>query len=594
MTGPLLALALAAGPELLLPPWPLSPDGELVAVRGAPALAAEGATVEPVARGVYRVVPAPGAARVILRAETAEAAAPVEPPPGVVEIEVRTPAPVKGRNLTIEIELAVLRAGGEPDAEATPPVVAVSSGQLRDLAPAGPGRFHALYEPASTRHPEVAVLLALVPRCPLCPTPRAVGHAIVPLSAAIDLPGHSEPGTRTTVTVAGRTFGPGVADARGRFSIPIVVPPGARFASATSVDRSGNRRTAQLDLRLPEVDRLACAAWPRALPADGRSEASVFCVASSPAGAPASGAQLALAASRGEAGPLAPVRGPLQRARFRAPEGGAGADALVRASYPEGGAASRDEVRIALVSGPPAEIVARLAREPVPFDATVAAETAARDARGDVLGRPAGPPGAKLGFVAADRFVAAPSGAVQHAPLAFALDAGADLATLALRREGRSWVAEARTADGRPAADVRLRFGSGAEATTDARGEARAKGSEDRETVAGPGGVRAAGWAGIAPPAAPFEIARTVEVALRLPSPVEVVASVEAGAIRWRVEDPEGRPLAGRRVTLRAADVELGPAEHDGDGGRAPIRRGRGLVAVVDAETGVAAVVEVR
>src|SRR6266545_3056932 len=551
MTGPLLALALAAGPELLLPPWPLSPDGELVAVRGAPALAAEGATVEPVARGVYRVVPAPGAARVILRAETAEAAAPVEPPPGVVEIEVRTPAPVKGRNLTIEIELAVLRAGGEPDAEATPPVVAVSSGQLRDLAPAGPGRFHALYEPASTRHPEVAVLLALVPRCPLCPTPRAVGHAIVPLSAAIDLPGHSEPGTRTTVTVAGRTFGPGVADARGRFSIPIVVPPGARFASATSVDRSGNRRTAQLDLRLPEVDRLACAAWPRALPADGRSEASVFCVASSPAGAPASGAQLARAASR-------------------------------------------DEVRIALVSGPPAEIVARLAREPVPFDATVAAETAARDARGDVLGRPAGPSGAKLGFVAADRFVAAPSGAVQHAPLAFALDAGADLATLALRREGRSWVAEARTADGRPAADVRLRFGSGAEATTDARGEARAKGSEDRETVAGPGGVRAAGWAGIAPPAAPFEIARTVEVALRPPSPVEVVASVEAGAIRWRVEDPEGRPLAGRRVTLRAADVELGPAEHDGDGGRAPIRRGRGLVAVVDAETGVAAVVEVR
>ncbi|HEX9307298.1 MAG TPA: hypothetical protein VF894_07405 [Anaeromyxobacter sp.] len=593
MTGPLLALALAAGPELLLPPWPLSPDGDLVAVRSAAALAADGAAVEPVAAGLYRVVPAPGAARVTLRAGGAEISAPVEPPPGVVEIEVRTHAPVKGRDLAVEIELAVRRAGGEPDAEAAPPSIAVSSGRLRDLAPTGPGRYHAVYEPAPTRHPEVAVLLALVPRCPLCPTPRAVGHAIVPLSAAIDLPGHSEPGTRTTVTVAGRAFGPAVADARGRFSIPIVVPPGARFGAATSVDRSGNRRTTEIDLQLPEVDRLACTAWPRTLPADGRAEASVWCVASTPAGAPAEGAQLALGVSPGEVGPLARVRGPLQRAQYRAPAGGGGADAVVRATYPEGGAASRDEVRIALVSGAPAEIVARLAHEPVPRGATVPAETAVRDARGDLLGRPAGPSGAKEGFVAPDKFVAATAGAVQHAPLAFALPAGTELASLALRREGRSWVAEARTADGRPAAGVRLRFGGGAEATTDARGEARENGTADRETVVGPGGVRAAGWAGIAPPGARFELARTVEVALRPPSPVDVFASVEAGAIRWRVEDSGGRPLAERRVTLRAEGVELGPAERDGDGGRAAIRRGRGLVAVEDAETGVAAVVEV-
>ncbi len=598
MTAPLLALALAAAHEILLPPWPLAADGDLVAVRGEAALTADGAAVERVAPGLYRVIPAPGAAQVILRAGGVEATAPIDPPPGLVEILVRPSAPVKGRDAAVEIDLFVRRPGGEPDTDAAPPDVAVSSGRLRELAPVAPGRFRAVYEPAPTRHPEVAVLLALVPRCPLCPTPRAVGHAIVPLPAAIDLPGRAEPGTRTTVTVAGRSFGPVVADSRGRFSLPLVIPPGARFAAATAVDRSGNRRASQIDLQLPEVDRLACAAWPRTLPADGRAEASIWCVASTPAGAPAEGAKLLLSATRGDAGPLERVSGALQRARYRAPTGGAGAgvdsEALVRATFPEGGAASRDELRIALVPGAPVELTATLAREPVPRGGTVAAETAARDARGDLVGRPAGPPGATEGFVAPDRFVAAAAGAVQEAPLAFALPAGREAATLSLRREGRSWIAAARTVDGRPAEGVPLRFGGGVEATTDRRGEARAPASGDRETVAGPGGVRAAGWAGITPPAAPFELARAVKIALRTPSAVDVQARVEGGVLRWRVEGGDGHPLAGRRVALRATDVELGPPERDGDGGRAPIRRGRGVVAVVDEESGVAAVVEVR
>ncbi len=595
MTGPLLALALAAAPEILVPPWPLSPDGELVALRGGgEALSAEGASVERVAGGLFRVVPGAGVARVILRAGGAEVAAPVEPPPGTIAVAVRPASPVKGRDAAVEIELEVRRATGDADAEAMPPTIAVSSGRIRALVPAGPGRFRAVYEPGETRYPEVAVLLALVPRCPLCPTPRAVGHAIVPLAAAVALPGEAEPGTRTTVTVAGRQYGPAVADGKGQFSVPIVIPPGARLASASSVDALGNRRTKEIDLQLPEVDRLACAAWPAAVPADGRSEAGVWCVASTVTGAPAEGARLALAASAGEAGPLAPGRGALQRARWRAPSGGGGRDAVLRATYPDGGTASADEVRIALATGSPAEIAAKVAREPVPHGAAVAAEASVRDGRGDLVGRAAGPPGATEGFVALDRFVARGSGHSHPAPLSFALAPGHDVASLTLRRDGRYWIAQARTVDARPAAGVPLRFGGGAQVVTDARGEARVAGADARETVVAPGGARATGWAGIEPPAAPFEIERMLEVALRPPSPVDVVAAVEEGVLRWRVEDPEGRPIAGRAVELRADGVALGPQERDGGGGRARIRGGRGVVAVVDAETGVAAVVEVR
>jgi hypothetical protein len=594
MTGPLLALALAATPEVLLPPWPLSPDGELVALRGGVELSADAATVERVGAGLFRVVPAAGAVRVTLRAGAVQVVAPVEPPPGTIALRVEPPAPVKNRDRTVALRMEVRRASGELDADAPAPVVKVSSGTIRDIAPEGPGLYRAVYELASTRHPEVAVLLALVPRCPLCPTPRASGHAVLPLASAVDLPGTAEPGARTTVTIAGRSFGPVAADARGNLSIPVLIPPGAHVGSGSAVDTLGNQRVTPIDLKLPEVDRLACAAWPQAIPADGRSESAVWCVAATIGGAPLERARLTVAASVGEVSALEPASGPLQRARYRPPSGGGGRVAALGAAFPEGGAASRDEVRIALVPGPPAEISATVPREPVPVGAAVPAEVTVRDARGDLVGRAAAPPGSVEGFVASDRFVARAAGRSQEAPLQFALAPGGEVATLTLRRDRQGWIAEARTVDGRPAAGAPLRFGGGAVATTDDRGEARAPGPAAAQTVVAPGGARAAGWAGIAPPPAPFEISRTVQVALRPASPVDVAARVEAGAVCWHVEDAAGRPLPGRRVAVRAEGVELGPVERDGDGGRAVIRGGRGLVAVVDADTGVAAVVEVR
>jgi hypothetical protein len=595
MTGPLLALALAAA-EILLPPWPLSVDGEPFGFRGEGVPTSDGAAIEPIAPGLFRVVPAPGATSVTLHGGGAEATAAVEPPAGTVEIALRGPPPVKGRDPSVEIELAVRRAGGEPDGDSPPPSLAVSAGAVRGLEATGPGRFRAVYEPARTRHPEVAVIVALVPRCPLCPTPRAVGFAVVPLSAAVNLPGESRPRTRTTVKVGDRTFGPADADARGRFSIPIVIPPGARVAAATTLDALGNRKETTIDLRLPEVNRLACSAWPRAIPADGRSEASIFCVASGERGLPADGARLTLSASKGTTGPLAPVRAgsALQRARFRAPRGGGGGDVVLSAAYPEAGAASRDEVRVSLATGAPARIVARVP-EPVPHGSAVVAETEVRDARGDLVARPSGPPGATVGFVAPDRFVAAGRGVRQEAPLSVALPPGDEAATLVLRPGARGgWIAEARTVDARPAQGIEVRFGDGAVARTDARGEARTASAARRETAVAARGARAAGWIGIVPPPDPVELATTVPVALRPPAPVDVTASVDGRSVRWRVEGADGKPLRGRKVLLRSPEVELGPPERDGDGGRAAIVRGRGFVAVVDAETGIAAVVEVQ
>jgi hypothetical protein len=55
----------------------------------------------------------------------------------------------------------------------------------------------------------------------------------------------------------------------------------------------------------------------------------------------------------------------------------------------------------------------------------------------------------------------------------------------------------------------------------------------------------------------------------------------------------DGRALPGRTVRLLSSGPTLGPVEADGEGGRCRVE-GRGTVSVVDAATGVAAVVEVR
>jgi len=591
--GPLLALALSASVQL--PPWPLSPDGELVGVTGGAPLAAEGADVQPVAPGLFRVQPAPGARLVKFTAGDARAEAPVESPPGAIQITADPPVPVKGRDASVALAFTVKDAAGAPDPSAAPPLVAASSGKVSTLTADGPGRFRARYEPSSARYPEVAVLFAFSPRCPLCATPRAVGDLILPLTAAIDLPGESEPDIRTTVSVGGRTFGPVVADAAGKFKVPILVPPGAH-AVADSVDETGNRKRTSVDLGLPEVDRLACAAWPRALPADGASEAALWCAAAEAAGAPASHPQIVIEASTGSLMATEEVRQGLLRARYRPPLGGGAAEARLVARYPAGGKASTEEVRIALGAGAPAEIYVALEREPLLPGTAVAARTEVRDARGAVLGKPQVTPGSTEGFVSPDRFVARrePGDWVQRSHLAFTLAPAERLASVALRRRGTEWVAEARSHDARPVPGMALRFGSGRTATTDVHGEAVEPAAGASETVTGPEGVRAAAWEGLEPPAAPTAIAREVEVRLRPAAPVDVLARVEGRTLRWRVEGREGAALSGREVVLTARGVEVGAPERDGIEGKAALGPGQGTVAVVDVETGVAAVVEVR
>lgn len=587
------ALRLVLADAVHLPPWPLSPDGEVVAAE--PNLAADGARVEPLVGGLYRVAPDAGVREVHLRAGSAAAVAPVEPPAGRIAVRARPERPVKGRDAEVALDLAVLGPRGEPDPGAAPPVVTSSAGAVRDLQPAGPGRFTARLEMPAARHPELAAILALSPRCPLCPTPRAVGTAVLPLTGAAVVPGHTDPNVKVTVEIAGRTFGPVVADGAGHFDVPVEVPPGERYGRGVSEDKLGNRRAEVLDLRLPPIVRIACAAWPPALPADGRAEAGVWCVASDARGRPAPGARLDLSARTGRVTRLEPVGENLFRARYTAPRGGGGGRDRLVAAYPDGGPASRVEVAIALATGSPEELGYALDREPVPFGQVIGARTWARDGRGDPLPAPSGPPGSREGFVSPDRFAARaePDGWVQRAQLRLELPVASSATALYLRHGGAEWIASARGLDGGAVAGLEIRFGSGARAVTDARGDAREPATGSSETAVAANGARAAAWQGFPGAVPPVALERIFEIPLGPEAQVDVRASVDGGFLRWKVRDPQGRALPERRVRLEASGVRLGPSEPDGEGWRCRAE-GRGTATVVDAETGVAAVVEVR
>jgi hypothetical protein len=527
-----------------------------------------------------------------LAAGDVSATAPVEPPAGTIHFTFDPAAPVKGRDAKVRVRLEARDRAGAALAPAAPPRLVASTGKLGPVTPGqGPGRFEADWQPSDSPQPEVLGLVAILPRCPLCATPLAIGAARLPVAAAIDLPGKTDPGVVTRVEIAGRVWGPVRADADGRFALPVIVPPGTRWGLATSESAVGNARRTKLDLRLPDAPGLRCAAWPERLPADGSSEAGLFCVGWNASGRAAELRKLRATARRGSVSSPEPGDDGTWRARYRSPSGGAGMDAITFA-WEHGGATARDEVAVGLAAGAPASIAWRVDGEPAVPGAQVRVEARVVDSRGDAVGEALvdGRPieGGTL------RVRPELGDGVQRVKLEWTAAPGDAPATLSLGQLAGSWVAVVRDVDQRPVADVPLRFGSGARAVTDARGEARGEAKGATETVEGPAGLRAAGRAGTPPTVTPIAIAGEGRIALRPPGSVDVDAVQEGGWIRWKVRSPDGAALADRAVKVTSATVELGPVEKEPGGGRCALRGGRGLVALEDVESGATALLEVR
>jgi len=270
-------------------------------------------------------------------------------PAGVVKIRAEPDHLLAGRGQQAALHIDVFDSRGQPLEEANLRVTS-NVGQVRFLRRVAPGRYQAAFLPPDDPFPQVAIIMVASPD-----TARldrvAVGRAVIPITARVELPGKTRAGTRIRMKVAGRRFGPVTAARDGTFKIPILVPPGTNAGWATSIDRAGNRTSRLVNLFLPETNQLGIWAHPLQLPADGHSRARLLVTTVAPTGRPADLGPVQVKAQRGRLSSLRRIARGLLEAYYTAPDRvGPGRDSIT-VRFPRGGSKSRAHLDIELLPG---------------------------------------------------------------------------------------------------------------------------------------------------------------------------------------------------------------------------------------------------
>jgi hypothetical protein len=252
-----------------------------------------------------------------------------------------------GRHPAVEVRPATLVLGSGGSARVrvrsgVAPRLVTSAGRLGPARQVEPGVFEAVLEPPKETYPQLALVAAL--------GPDGVGYAWMPLVGRGVAVARTAPHASVSVSIRDRVFGPARADERGVAQIPVVVPPGVRFAY---------QREKALDLKVPPLRRAQIVLDRRELRADRAEEVTVYAFAATPDGAAWAGAPLAVSVSAGELGPAQEIGPGAIAARWSLPPGAAGA-VSVEARLPDVPVAREEVVRAA---GPPAGLALALAAE---------------------------------------------------------------------------------------------------------------------------------------------------------------------------------------------------------------------------------------
>ena len=290
-------------------------------------------------------------------------------PAGRVKLALEVPpAPlIAGRGAPTTLALHVRDAAGRPVRAALR--LGASVGRVGPLRETATGEYAFTYTPPDEKYPEVAIVAAL------SIADGAFAAAPIRLAARVTVQGEGEPGATMSIAVDGHEFPPTTVGADGRFSVPLVVPPGGR-ATGVSVDKLGNRQRRDVDLALPPFPRLLLGAVPSTLPADGSARAEIVAFAVDARGHPERRAPPPLSASAGTLSPPTSRGDGSTTWTFTAPTTiGSGAVRL-RA----GGASTT----VALHPGPPRAIEVLAPKEPLPagLDAAVTVDVRVTDADG--------------------------------------------------------------------------------------------------------------------------------------------------------------------------------------------------------------------
>jgi hypothetical protein len=298
--------------------------------------------------------------RAVLASCTAAAllAAPAAAAEGGLSLRAEPDRLVLGPGARAAIELESV-AGARPS-------VSVNIGRIEGLRPAGAGRFVAEYVPPAERHPQVAIIAASAGDVWAWTAIPLVGRGLAIARSA--------PHARIRVTIGDASFGPVTADASGEARVPVVVPPGARFAY---------HREKPLELNVPPVLHVHLALGRAEARADAAREVPLRAFVVAPSGAPRAAAPLRVDVSEGRVDGLAEIAPGSWAGTWRLAPGRAG---VARAS-----AALDDEPELAAAvqlprpAGALARLVVQTADGRVAADGAVLLRVIATDAAGNAV-----------------------------------------------------------------------------------------------------------------------------------------------------------------------------------------------------------------
>jgi hypothetical protein len=167
-----------------------------------------------------------------------------------------------------ESATVLIQADEAPGSEDLPLRLSVNVGSFSEPTRVAPGRYRAVFTPPATRFPQVALVAVWRETGP----DARIEFLRIPLLGVARVPVTARPGSTVEIRIGAETFGPVLADGRGRAEVPIVAPPGVGRCEVTVRPRNGPEMTRPVPLEVPPYNRLTAALVPHSVLADGKSE----------------------------------------------------------------------------------------------------------------------------------------------------------------------------------------------------------------------------------------------------------------------------------------------------------------------------------
>lgn len=265
---------------------------------------------------------------------------------------------VLGRTESVGVTFTLDEAPGTED---RPLRLSVNVGSFASITRTAPGKYRSVYVPPTTRFTQVALVAVWRETGP----DARIDFLRLPLYGMGKLPVPAKPRAEVRVQLGLDTFGPVVADAKGKAEVPVIVPPGVVEATGQVKDKSGATANPKIPISVPIYNRLTAALVPHAVLADGQAWARVE-VFYDLGGADLPADRVKLKASLGSATFQAAQRGRYAY-RYVPPAGATEKEVRFSISVDGDSAASASAV-LSLALPPPARVLVRPPEKPLAAD----------------------------------------------------------------------------------------------------------------------------------------------------------------------------------------------------------------------------------